>query len=159
MARLARPGIGKKVATIAGLTAALTAAGGIVAAPASAGISCPVGAHCVFYSDFSSAKHEYFVSDNDFANDYFNKGGASGKGSLVNNNVWAASNSTSTDYYSLYYYSPYKYGGLVFCVQPGSQVSSSQLSSNGTPGDGVGQRDEASSVDIRSQGWIPGGCF
>jgi hypothetical protein len=142
-----------------GLAAALTAASSIVATPASAGTNCRGGFHCVFYTDFDSAKHEYYNSDNDFANDYFDQGGSPGQGSVVTNNVWAASNSTSSNYYSLYYYSPHRYGGLVFCVRPGSQVSSAQLSTNGVSGDGIGQRDEASSLELRASGWIPGGCF
>jgi hypothetical protein len=159
MACFTRPGVRSKAAITAVLTAALCAVTGIAAAPASAGTNCPGGYHCVFYTDFASAKYEYFNSDDDFANDLFNKGGSPGQGSVVTNNVWAASNSTTGDYYSIYYYSPYRFGGMVFCVQPGSQVSSAQLSSNGVSGDGIGQRDEASSLELRRTGWIPGGCF
>jgi hypothetical protein len=149
----------RRIAIAAILTTVLGTAGGMVATPASAGTNCEGGYHCVFYTDFNSAKHRYFNSDDDFAGETFDRGGQHGRGHVVTNNVWAASNSSTGGYYSLYYYSPHRFGGLVFCVQPGSQVSADQLSSNGIAGDGIGERDEASSLELRNRGWIPGGCF
>jgi hypothetical protein len=135
----------RRVATAVGLAAALSVAGGTAATPATAGTNCEGGHHCVFYTDFSSARHRYFNSDNDFGDDIFDRGGQFGRGQVVTNNVWSASNSSSGGYYSFYYYSPNRFGGIVFCVEPGSQVSADQLESIGVPGDGLGERDEASS--------------
>ncbi|MGW8955750.1 hypothetical protein [Streptomyces sp. NPDC055709] len=148
-----------RAAVTLGLAAALTTVAGLAAAPASAGTNCEGGYHCVFYFDFNSAKHGYFTGDPDFSNDTFNQGGSSGRGTGVNNNVWAASNSSTGGYYSLYYYNTGRTGPLVFCVRPGSQVGREQLATNNVAGDGIGQRDEASSLELRDSGWIPGGCF
>lgn len=158
---MSRPGLAavRRLAVVAGMAAALTAAAGAAATgPASAGTNCEGGFHCVFFTDFNSARHDYFNGDSNFTNDTFNEGGTSGEDAIVNDNVWSASNSSTGGYASIYYYGINRGGGMVFCVRPGSQVSASQLSSSGSPGDGAGQRDEASSLELRRTG-IPGSCF
>jgi hypothetical protein len=149
---------------------AIAAAGTVSAAPASpsgtpdksddksfemapAGPYCDPGYHCVFISVLGSAQHPYFNSDNDFTNDTFNNNVSS----VVNDNVWSASNSSTGGYESHYYYGTGYTGGLVFCVNPGSSVQYTQLTDDGIPGNGVGQRDEVSSLRLRGTTTIR--CF
>ncbi|MER5890770.1 hypothetical protein ABT160_43710 [Streptomyces sp. NPDC001941] len=122
------------MAAITGL-AALAASTGVVlgAGPALAGPSCSSGYHCVFKYQVGSTKHSYFDSDANFTNDYF------GDGSVVNDNVWGASNSSTGGYESHYYRDINYAGGLVFCVNPGSSVYELP----------AGKKDAASSLKLR----------
>ncbi|MFJ7954881.1 hypothetical protein ACIQ62_01130 [Streptomyces sp. NPDC096319] len=142
-------GLGKRIASVAGATALLVAGAVATAGPAAAGTNCDAGYHCVFWIDFSTAKHSFFNSDPDFTNDSF-EGGAPGTGYVVNDRVWSASNS-STGGYESHYYKDINYGGgLLFCVNPGSQVDGgSQLQ--------PWQRDAASSVKLKPTTTTP--CF
>jgi hypothetical protein len=117
-ARTARSGLRKRLAIVTGLTAMATVGIGVfAAAPASAGPNCASGYHCVFYAALGSSSHSYFNSDSNFTNDYFSNG------AVVNDNVWAASNSSTGGYESHYYRDINYGGGLVFCVNPGSYVT------------------------------------
>ncbi|MFF0472945.1 hypothetical protein [Streptomyces sp. NPDC004284] len=132
----------KKFATVAG-TAALLVGGGIAtASTASAGPSCPAGYHCLFEGSIGSSVHNFFNSDPNFTDDVF----SSGHG--VNDNSWSASNS-STGGYESHYYKDANYVNFDFCVNPGSSVSHDQLSDDFIDGNGIGQRDEASSLLLR----------
>jgi hypothetical protein len=126
--------------TMLGLGAAVAAGGSaLVAPPAMAGVNCASGYHCVFYTDVNSSKHSYFNSDTDFSNDFFSGGNGVGSGQVVNNNTWAASNSSNSGYES-HYYDGFSYtGSFLFCVNPGATVHS--LPS--------GLRDRASSMRLR----------
>ena len=112
---------------------------------------CDPGHHCVFITNLGSASRAYFNSDTDFRNDTFSNG------SVVNDNVWSASNSSTGNYESHYYYNPGYGGGLVFCVNPGSSVNYDQLTDDDINGNGYGQRDEASSLRLRPRTSIR--CF
>jgi hypothetical protein len=130
----------RKMAGAFGLTVVAVTASAIFAAPASAGTNCSAGYHCVFYSDLDGAKHSYFGSDSNFSNDTFNEYGVSGSGygETVNDNVWAASNS-STGGYESHYYLNANYDHFLFCVNPGSEVNTVSVS----------ERDQASSLLLR----------
>lgn len=104
---------------------------------------CDAGYHCVFVAGLGSSSRAYFNSDSDFRNDTFSSG------SVVNDNIWSASNSSTGNYESHYYYNPGYGGGLVFCVNPGSSVNYDQLTDDSIDGNGYGQRDEASSLRLR----------
>jgi len=104
---------------------------------------CANGFHCVFLAGLGSARHSYFNSDTNFAGDTFDDGTG------VNNYVWSASNSSTGGYESHYYYGANYSGGLVFCVNPGGEVVPSELTDDGIDGNGVGRRDEASSLRLR----------
>lgn len=104
---------------------------------------CNAGYHCVFITGLGSASRAYYNSDSDFRNDTFSNG------SVVNDNVWSASNSSTGNYESHYYYNPGYGGGLVFCVNPGSSVNYDQLTDDSIDGNGYGQRDEISSLQLR----------
>ncbi|MCF3133669.1 hypothetical protein [Streptomyces olivochromogenes] len=138
-----------RVASLASATALLLGAAVATAAPASAGEDCATGYHCVFMGALGSEKHSYYNSDRDFTNDRFDEICSACHSQIVNDNVWSASNSSTGGYESHYYYDIDFGGGLVFCVNPGSQVNSGQLSTDGVAGNHVGQRDEASSLQLR----------
>lgn len=123
-----------------GLAAMVAAGGAVLAAPASASTNCSTGYHCVFYSSLSSAKHSYFNSDTDFSNDTFNEYGVNGigLGQTVNDNSWAASNS-STGGYESHFYVNAGYGTFLFCVNPGSEIN--ELAES--------HKDRASSLRLR----------
>ncbi|MFE4593557.1 peptidase inhibitor family I36 protein [Streptomyces laurentii] len=144
-------GFRRKLAAVAGATALLVGAGVATASTASAGPSCPTGYHCAFEGGIGTAVHTYYNSDPDFTDDVF----SSGRG--VNDNMWAASNSSSGGYESHYYYDVNYGGGLVFCVNPGSSVNSDRLSDDGVDGNHYGQRDEASSLLMRPSTTVS--CF
>ncbi|MFE4593558.1 hypothetical protein [Streptomyces laurentii] len=141
----------RKLAAVAGATALLVGGGIATASTASAGPSCPTGYHCLFEGGIGTAVHNYYNSDPDFTNDTF----SSGHG--VNDNSWAASNSSSGGYESHYYYDVNYGGGLVFCVNPGSSVDYNQLTDDGVDGNHYGQRDEASSLLMRPSTTVS--CF
>ncbi|BAU83034.1 hypothetical protein SLA_2100 [Streptomyces laurentii] len=141
----------RKFAAVAGATALLVGGGIATASTASAGPVCPSGYHCLFEGNIGVSVHNYYNSDPDFTNDVF----TSGRG--VNDNSWAASNSSSGGYESHYYYDVNYGGGLVFCVNPGSVVYPDQLSDDFVDGNHVGQRDEASSLLMRPSTTIS--CF
>lgn len=111
--------------------------------PSTAGAYCASGYHCVFYLALGSSKHSYFNSDTDFRNDTFDNG------QVVSDNVFSASNSSNSGYESHYYYGTGYGGGLVFCVNPGMSVEYTLLTDDGIDGNGVGQRDEATSLRLR----------
>jgi len=108
----------RAIITLAAVVAALCA---VVVTPASAGANCASGYHCVFYTTVDSSKHSYFNSDPDFWNDFFSGGNGTGSGQRVFNNVWAASNSSTSGYESHYYTNTY-YTGFLWCVNPGDTV-------------------------------------
>lgn len=135
----------RRAGLVAGLVAALSAAGGALAAtPASAGVNCSAGYHCLFYTDVNSSKRSYFNTDGNFSNDVFSGGNGVGSGQVVDNNSWAASNS-STGGYESHYYDGYNSSGFLFCVNPGATVHS--LPSN--------LRDRASSLLLRGTTSVP----
>ncbi|AJF64940.1 hypothetical protein [Streptomyces vietnamensis] len=148
-------GLGKRIASVAGATALLVGGAVATAGPAAAGPNCASGYHCVFISSIeNNVKHSYFSSDSDFTNDTFDGAPADVK---VNDYVEAASNSSNSGYESHYYYDINYGGGLVFCVNPGSSVDLWSLTEDGYSGNGKGQRNEASSLRVRSTTTIP--CF
>ncbi|MFE6098794.1 hypothetical protein ACFVQ4_02385 [Streptomyces laurentii] len=147
-----KSGLRRKLAAVAGATALLVGGGIATASTASAGPNCASGYHCVFYNGLGTQGHAFYNSDPDFTNDTFD-----GTSMSINDNVWAASNSSSGGYESHYYYDVNYGGGLVFCVNPGSAVNSDRLSDDGVDGNHNGQRDEASSLLMRPSTTIS--CF
>jgi hypothetical protein len=142
----------KRAAAVVGVAAAVAGVSLVAATPASAGRNCPAGFHCVFWTTIGdNIRHDYFNTDGNFTNDTF------GNGANVNDNSWAASNSSTGGFESHYYYDINNGGGLVFCVNPGHDVDANQLSTDNIPGNHVGQRDEASSLRLRPTTTIP--CF
>ncbi|OLF12551.1 hypothetical protein [Actinophytocola xanthii] len=157
----------KLFARLAGITVAVAASSvALLAAPASAapapgvdkpipaapkGPYCSSGYHCVFWSALGSASHDYFNSDVNFTDDLLTNG------EVVNDNIWSASNSSTGGYESHYYYDISYGGGLVFCVNPGGAVEYTELTDDLVDGNGVAQRDEASSLRLRGTTTIP--CF
>ncbi|MFJ3904625.1 peptidase inhibitor family I36 protein [Streptomyces sp. NPDC090025] len=133
----------RKFAAVAGATTLLVGAGIATASTASAGPSCPTGYHCLFEGSIGSSVHNFFNSDDNFTDDTFSSG------HNVNDNSWSASNSSTGGYESHYYYDAGYQGGLVFCVNPGSSVRHDQLSDDMVDGNHNGQRDEASSLQLR----------
>ncbi|MFE4591039.1 peptidase inhibitor family I36 protein [Streptomyces laurentii] len=146
MSRTSRnTGLGKRIASLAGATALLLAGGVATAGQAAAGASCPSGYHCVFQGSVGGIGHKsFFNSDADFTDDYWEDTGES-----VNDQVMAASNSSNGGYESHYYKDINYGGGLLFCVNPGSQVNWDQLDWT--------QRNKASSLRLRPTTTIP--CF
>jgi hypothetical protein len=123
------------------LTVAMTATGalavgGLLTAPtASAHPTCDAGFHCQFFTFLGSSRHQEFNSDPNFSDDVF------GNGEVVNNNSWAASNSSTGNFESHYYdgFNPTVGGsGFLFCINPGSGAD---LPTN--------LRDRASSLILR----------
>ncbi|MCZ0989335.1 peptidase inhibitor family I36 protein [Streptomyces diastatochromogenes] len=147
----------KRIAMAAGAAALLVGGTVVTAGPASAGDYCSPGYHCVFMGALGSEKHSYFNSDANFTDDRFNEICDGCTSQIVNDNVWSASNSSTGGYESHYYYDINYGGGLVFCVNPGSQVNSGQLTDDGVDGNHNGQRDEASSLLLRPSTTIH--CF
>jgi hypothetical protein len=137
----------RKLAVATALTAmagtGMVSAASAAEPPATSGAYCDTGHHCVFYQWLGSSRKMYFNSDPDFTNDRFPNG------AIVNDNVWSASNSSTGGYESHYYYGTYNSGGLVFCVNPGMSVEYTMLTDDGVDGNGIGQRDEASSLQLR----------
>jgi hypothetical protein len=131
---------------VVAVSAALTV--GPFATSALAGRNCDPGNHCVFYTDFDSAKHQFFNPSKNFVGYTFDQGGAAGRGQPVNDNNWALSNSSTGNYYSVYYLHEWWNGGALVCVAPGASITADRMSSNGVRGDGIGQRDEASSLRL-----------
>lgn len=123
--------------------AALTAAALWPATPAAAGPSCDPGNHCAFWYNIGSARHDYFDSDPDFRNDTFTNGEG------VDNNVMSASNSSTGNYRSVYYYG-YNYSNFNFCVNPGGWVEYHQLTNDWVPGNYNGQALESGSMRLIS---------
>lgn len=89
--------------------------------PAVAGVNCRNGYHCLFYSDVNSSKFEYFDSVDHFNGNRFSGGDGWGAGQLVDNNSWAASNS-STGNRESHWYDGQFHSGFLFCVNPGATV-------------------------------------
>ncbi|MEU2233684.1 hypothetical protein ACH4A8_03270 [Streptomyces vietnamensis] len=118
-------GLRKKAAVVAATTALIAGAGVATAGSAWAGYKCAPGYHCVFATTYmaGSAQHNFFNSDYNFTDDYFNDGAdLVGYGENVNDHVNAASNSSTGGYESHYYRDINFQGGLLFCVNPGSSV-------------------------------------
>ncbi|GHG18752.1 hypothetical protein [Streptomyces hydrogenans] len=139
-------GFRRRAAAVLGATALVVAAGVATAGPAAAGEDCDPGYHCAFWVEIGSAKHSYFNSDPNFTDDWFD-GCCSPVN--VNDRVGAASNS-STGGYESHYYKDIDYGGgLLFCVNPGSQVRAGQLQ--------LWQTSQASSLKLRPTTTVP--CF
>ncbi|MFE4593556.1 peptidase inhibitor family I36 protein [Streptomyces laurentii] len=147
-----KSGLRRKLAAVAGATALLVGAGVATASTASAGPNCASGYHCVFWNGIGSYGHAFYNSDPDFTDNTFD-----GTSININDNVRAASNSSSGGYESHYYYDVNYGGGLVFCVNPGSAVNYDQLSSDNVRGNHVGQHDEASSLLMRPSTTVS--CF
>ncbi|WP_416973071.1 peptidase inhibitor family I36 protein [Streptomyces sp. 4F14] len=132
-----------RTATAFGSVAAITLGGFLVASPASAASNCPAGYHCVFKDNQGdNQRHNYFNTDNSFTNDSFSNGGG-----VVNDNITAASNS-STGGYESHYYRDINHVGFLFCVNPGRQTPTYLPSS---------QNDQASSLLLRGTTSIT--CF
>lgn len=134
-----------RFAVISGVTAAVAAGSLAAASPAAADHGdgrtyCNPGYHCQFFLELGSSRHSEFNSDPDFRNDYFSNG------QVVNNNSWAASNS-STQGYESHYYDYAGYSRFLFCVNPGSHVYE-------LPED---LKDDASSLRLRGTTTIP--CY
>jgi hypothetical protein len=148
----------RAAATVA-MIGLLTVGGALAAAPANAGTNCPAGNHCVFFFDFNSSHHNYFNSDPNFTDDIFIGGNGFGKDVVVNDETFAASNSSTSNLESHYYYdiNPTTSSRLVFCVNPGSQVAAFGLSDDGIRGNGVAQANEASALILRNR--TPIRCF
>lgn len=89
--------------------------------PQAAGVNCRDGYHCLFFSSVSSSKKEYFDSVDHFNGDTFSGGNGSGAGRPVDNNSWAASNSSTGNRESHWYDGQY-HSGFLFCVNPGATV-------------------------------------
>ncbi|HEU5472932.1 MAG TPA: hypothetical protein VFV67_19990 [Actinophytocola sp.] len=106
--------------------------------PTVAGANCSNGFHCLFFFDVFSSKKQYFDSVDHFRNDTFGGGDGFGAGQPVNNNAWAASNSSTGNRESHYYDGEF-HSGFLFCVNPGATVNS--LPSN--------LRERASSLRLR----------
>ncbi|MFB7866580.1 MULTISPECIES: hypothetical protein [unclassified Streptomyces] len=117
-------GLRRKAAAVAATTALLVGGGIATATQASAGYMCGAGYHCVYWGQLGdSGSHDYYNSDKNFTDDYFNDNpGTRGSGEVVNDQVRAASNSSTGGYESHYYRDINYQGGLLFCVNPGSQV-------------------------------------
>lgn len=142
--RTARTALAAAVAAAGALT--LTAA---PAAPAEAG-ACPSGYHCVYKDGIGDNQEKNFFNDDaNFTNNAF-----ADSGGTVNDNVSAARNRSSGNFRSRYWYD-INYAKIVFCVNPGHNVSS--LSDDGIPGNSSWQNDEASSLDLASGSLS--GCF
>lgn len=88
-----------------------------------AGVNCSSGFHCLFFSDVNSSKHQYFDSVDHFIGDTFSGGNGVGAGDPVDNNSWAASNS-STGNRESHWYDGQFHSGFLFCVNPGATVHS-----------------------------------
>ncbi|MEU5220804.1 hypothetical protein AB0G79_32025 [Streptomyces sp. NPDC020807] len=138
-----KSGLRRKAAVLVGATALLVGGGIATASSASAGPNCPAGYHCVFEGSIGTSAHNYFNSDADFRDDAFYPSGA-----VVNDNSWSASNSSTGGYESHYFKDP-GYQSFNFCVNPGSYVTHDRLSDDGSDGNGVGQRDESSSLQVK----------
>jgi hypothetical protein len=111
-----------RLAVMCGVAVAAVSGSAVAALPAAAdagitGINCAFGFHCVYYTDFNSSKHSYPSSDLDFSNDLFSGGNGVGSGQVVDNNVGAVWNSSSS--YESHYYDNPGYSGFLFCVNPG----------------------------------------
>ncbi|MEV5971037.1 hypothetical protein [Streptomyces sp. NPDC051921] len=117
-------GLRKRAAAVAVSTALLVGGGVAAATSASAGYMCGAGYHCVYWATIGdSGQHDYYNSDRDFTNDYFDAARPEpGSDENVNDNVRAASNSSTGGYESHYYRDIDYKGGLLFCVNPGSQI-------------------------------------
>ncbi|ANZ41452.1 hypothetical protein BBK82_41370 [Lentzea guizhouensis] len=89
--------------------------------PVAAGANCAIGNHCLFWGTVSSARKQYFDSVNHFNGDTFS--GGAGAGYSVDNNSFAASNSSSSDRESHWYDGQF-HTGAHFCVNPGATVNS-----------------------------------
>ncbi|MEV7279583.1 hypothetical protein [Streptomyces sp. NPDC093111] len=144
-------GLRRKAAAVAATTALLVGGGVAAATQASAGYMCGAGYHCVYWGNLGdSAAHDFYNSDRNFTDDTFDKNpGTGGYGQNVNDALWSASNSSTGGYESHYYRDINYGGGLLFCVNPGSEVFGSQLSD--------GQRNAASSLELRPSTTIR--CF
>lgn len=120
------------------MVAAAVMASALVATPANAGANCPSGYHCLFRTYvYDGYRYGFFNSDADFRNNYY------GNGESVDNNSWAASNS-STGGYESHYYDGYNHTNFIFCVNPG-----------GTVYDLGSYRDRASSLRLRPTTTVP----
>ena len=137
----------RRLAAVAAATVAVAGAGVLTASPASAGTNCESGYHCVFFTGLTSAQQRFYTSDPDFTDDYFWYINLP-----VNDRVSSASNSSTGGYASYYWQNAQwqGYGKLLFCVKPGHQVTASQLTDDGIPGNGQGQRNEASALTLVS---------
>ncbi|GGX18996.1 peptidase inhibitor family I36 protein [Streptomyces lomondensis] len=132
-----------RTATAFGSMAAIMLGGVLAASPASAAANCPSGYHCVFKDiQGDNQRVNYFNSDSNFTNDYF-----SNSGGVVNDNITAASNS-STGGYESHYYRDINHANFLFCVNPGRQTGTYLPS---------GMNDQASSLLLRGTTSIT--CF
>ncbi|MEU7023612.1 hypothetical protein ABZ990_23545 [Streptomyces sp. NPDC046203] len=144
-------GIRKKTAAVVTATALLVGAGIATAGTAAAGYMCKDGYHCAYWAGIGdSGAHNYYNSDPNFTDDYFTDNYPTpGSGENVNDNVRAASNSSTGGYESHYYRDINYGGGLLFCVNPGSQVNYGRLTAS--------QEAQASSLLLRPSTTIK--CF
>jgi hypothetical protein len=132
-----------RAATAFGSVAAITLGGVLAGSPASAAPNCPTGYHCVFRDDQGdNQRYNYFNSDPSFTNDYF-----SNNGGVVNDEISAASNSSSGGYES-HYYQDVNHVNFLFCVNPGKQTGEYLPAAD---------NDKASSLLLRPRTTVP--CF
>ncbi|HEX7303958.1 peptidase inhibitor family I36 protein [Lentzea sp.] len=110
---------------------------------ASAGPHCDTGYHCGWDIGFGTGKISFFDEDADFRDNRFSSG------AVVDNNIKTVSNSTSTDYVSIWF-TEVNWQGNWFCVNPGHWVEN--LPDDGIPGNGVGLANEASSMTLFAGG-------
>jgi hypothetical protein len=136
----------RKIGSIPGSAAVTVLVAALLLVPtaqAVAGPNCATGYHCGWDIGFDTGKISFFDEDDDFRDNRFNTG------VIVDNNIKTVSNSTSSDYVSVWFTEP-GFQGDWFCVNPGSWVGN--LPDDGTPGNGVGLANEASSMTLFSGG-------
>jgi hypothetical protein len=121
-----------RFAVVSGVTAAVAAGSVVAASPASAHPTCDPGFHCQFFTFLGSSRHQEFNSDGNLSDDFFDNG------AVVNNNSWAASNSSTGGFESHYYDGFNNTGAFLFCINPGNGAN--------VP---VSLRDRASSLRLR----------
>ncbi|WOX24634.1 peptidase inhibitor family I36 protein [Streptomyces solicathayae] len=143
----------KRAAALVGATALLVGGGIATAGPAAADYMCDPGYHCLYWGGYigDSASHDYYNSDADFRNDTFNTNpGTGGYGQTVDDNVSSVSNASTGGYETHLYRDPGYAGGLLFCVNPGSEAWGADLAD-------FTQEDQASSMKLRPSTTIH--CF
>ena len=89
--------------------------------PSAAGVNCDRGNHCLFYTTVNSSKKQYYDSVDHFNGDTFSGGDGTGDTRPVDNNSYAASNSSTGNRESHWYDGQY-HSGFLFCVNPGQTV-------------------------------------
>jgi hypothetical protein len=106
-----------RIAVTIGVAAAVAAGGLAAAAPASAALGCPSGAHCL-YAEFGGARYVLTASDPDLSDNFYPNG------EPVVNNVAVVANSSTAGLESHYYQGKnYPTSGFLFCLRPGGSAT------------------------------------